>query len=39
MEVNNQIVELNSETGETAVQQLEEEIRVCKKHYQVDCLY
>ncbi|XP_073221418.1 E3 ubiquitin-protein ligase BRE1-like 2 isoform X1 [Cicer arietinum] len=30
MEVNNQIAELNSEAGETAVQKLEEEIRVCK---------
>jgi len=30
MEVNNQIAELNSEAKETAVQQLEEEIRVCK---------
>ncbi|RHN67458.1 putative transcription factor C2H2 family [Medicago truncatula] len=32
MNVNNQIAELNSETGETVVQQLEEEeeIRVCK---------
>jgi len=30
MEVNNQIAELNSEARETAVQQLEEEIRVCK---------
>jgi E3 ubiquitin-protein ligase BRE1 len=30
MEVNSQIAELKAETGETAVQQLEEEIRVCK---------
>ena len=30
MGVNNQIAELNSEAKETAVQQLEEEIRVCK---------
>jgi len=30
MDVSSQISELNSETGETAVQQLEEEIRVCK---------
>jgi len=30
MEVNNQIAELNSGAKETAVQQLEEEIRVCK---------
>lgn len=29
-ELNSQIAELNSETGETAVQKLEEEIRVCK---------
>lgn len=30
MELNNQIAELKTENGETAVQQLEEEIRVCK---------
>jgi E3 ubiquitin-protein ligase BRE1 len=30
MKVNNQIAELNSEGRKTAVQQLEEEIRVCK---------
>jgi len=30
MQVNNQIAELNSEGRKTAVQQLEEEIRVCK---------
>ncbi|XP_024639849.1 E3 ubiquitin-protein ligase BRE1-like 2 isoform X2 [Medicago truncatula] len=30
MEVNNQITELNSDAKKTAVQQLEEEIRVCK---------
>jgi E3 ubiquitin-protein ligase BRE1 len=33
MKVNNQIAELNSEARETAVQQLEEEIRVCKNMF------
>ena len=41
MEVNNQIAQLNSKAKDTIVQQLEEEIRVCKNMIKctvcVDC--